>query len=779
MRKPCRSVKHLAKRNKTEKAVATFSVDTKLFRELGELLVGRESTALVELIKNSYDADATEVTILASNLTDPGQGRIVVADNGIGMDEAEFSRGFLRIAGRGKVTDERRSPWYLRRYTGEKGVGRLAAHKLARSVKVTSRRWNGGERDMVAGFPAEHRIDASIDWDAIENLETLDEIEGSGAVSVSSTAEPQHSAGTLLTLSPLRRPWTEQDLVNFFDEIATLTPPGVLTEPLPITVTEKPIVLEEVQVRNSLRNGEFRVHFGGELTLREGELPAPAESADWIIEVDCNRETRLLRIGVAPTPKTIAEYKDAEPLVIDLPFESDWPEVSFQARIFQREGVWPKRYRGIRVYYEGFRVLPYGQRPDDWLDLDDEYRTRGRGELGRLRKQSDWGLPVGLENEGLATQGNASFFGGVLLTRTGADALQMLVNREGFLPSAQFDFIADKVRLAIDIQVRLRYATTSEIKQARRASGPRQSRAADGAASGEAPSSFLLKELQGKAIETLHTARIAVATGQAELALSQISEIEDTLRSASDISDEAASEATMFRVIASVGLEHAAFVHEVRSLTLGAQTVAQRLERLASEVADKQLSLRLKAIAVDAREMQDRLRRNAVYLSDVSGLEGRRRRTRQILRDRVDRVVDFFSGSIRSRNQTIDVAIADSVSTPPLFPAELNAILSNLISNAVKFSGENGRIRITADDGAGSLRIRVENTGASVDLATSERWFQPFRSTTPIVDETLGQGMGLGLTITRSLIDEYGGSIRFRPPNPGYATAIEVELPKR
>ena len=43
---------------------ARFTVDTHLFRELGELLVGRDSTALVELIKNAYDADAEEVTFL-------------------------------------------------------------------------------------------------------------------------------------------------------------------------------------------------------------------------------------------------------------------------------------------------------------------------------------------------------------------------------------------------------------------------------------------------------------------------------------------------------------------------------------------------------------------------------------------------------------------------------------------------------------------------------------------------------------------------------------------
>jgi HSP90 family molecular chaperone len=130
-----------------------FSVDTKLFRELGELLVGRESTALVELIKNAYDADATTVTILGEHIAKP-EGIIAVTDNGVGMTEAEFTSGFLRIAGRSKLNADRRSPWFQRRYTGEKGVGRLAAHKLARVIKIVSRRWNGKDRDPVSGLPA-------------------------------------------------------------------------------------------------------------------------------------------------------------------------------------------------------------------------------------------------------------------------------------------------------------------------------------------------------------------------------------------------------------------------------------------------------------------------------------------------------------------------------------------------------------------------------------------------------------------------------------------------
>ena len=96
--------------------MATFSVDTKLFSELGELLVGRDSTALVELIKNAYDADASKVEIIGRNLDDPAKGEIIIADDGVGMDSEDFERGFLRIAGRTKTAADRRSLWFKRRY---------------------------------------------------------------------------------------------------------------------------------------------------------------------------------------------------------------------------------------------------------------------------------------------------------------------------------------------------------------------------------------------------------------------------------------------------------------------------------------------------------------------------------------------------------------------------------------------------------------------------------------------------------------------------------------
>src|SRR5712691_8645733 len=106
--------------------MAKFTVDTHLFRELGDLLVGRDSTALVELIKNAYDADATICLVYGQDLEDPDRGFIRISDDGTGMSLLQFREGFLRIAARTKEQGTRQSGFFKRRFTGAKGIGRLA-----------------------------------------------------------------------------------------------------------------------------------------------------------------------------------------------------------------------------------------------------------------------------------------------------------------------------------------------------------------------------------------------------------------------------------------------------------------------------------------------------------------------------------------------------------------------------------------------------------------------------------------------------------------------------
>ena len=135
-----------------------FTVDPRIFRELGELLVRRNSIALTELLKNAYDADACNVRVVGEGL-DGSSGSILVRDDGMGMTADQFRTGFLRIASRSKETEDRRSVRYGRRFTGEKGIGRLSAHKLGAVLDVQSTALKDDNRNTGT-----RTVRARIDW---------------------------------------------------------------------------------------------------------------------------------------------------------------------------------------------------------------------------------------------------------------------------------------------------------------------------------------------------------------------------------------------------------------------------------------------------------------------------------------------------------------------------------------------------------------------------------------------------------------------------------------
>ena len=84
-------------------ATFPFTIDAELLRELGERLVGKPHIALAELVKNSYDADATEVTIRFA----PNKRSIEISDNGHGMTFDEFKNFWMRIGTIHKKAEER------------------------------------------------------------------------------------------------------------------------------------------------------------------------------------------------------------------------------------------------------------------------------------------------------------------------------------------------------------------------------------------------------------------------------------------------------------------------------------------------------------------------------------------------------------------------------------------------------------------------------------------------------------------------------------------------
>ena len=93
-------------------------------------------TAFAELIKNGYDADATEVVVTFQRSAD-GSGKIIIRDDGSGMTREDIATKWLRCAGESKVL-EPYTPKFSRRRLGAKGIGRFSLDKLGGRTKVVT-----------------------------------------------------------------------------------------------------------------------------------------------------------------------------------------------------------------------------------------------------------------------------------------------------------------------------------------------------------------------------------------------------------------------------------------------------------------------------------------------------------------------------------------------------------------------------------------------------------------------------------------------------------------
>ena len=199
-----------------------------------------------------------------------------------------------------------------------------------------------------------------------------------------------------------------------------------------------------------------------------------AEAAHWVLEIDASRLGKV-RYGIAPTKRHERENPQVEPQVwtYDEPEKGARPR--FQARLLMREGALqaqPKirsrlrRVSGIRVLLEGFRVLPYGEPGNDWLRINEDYTRRSR-ELDSISaamladREAD-------KDAALIAPPSQNYHGAVFLTQEGAETLQMLVNREGFSPTPEFDSMVDLVRGGIDLLTRTRAAATVQARHDRR-----------------------------------------------------------------------------------------------------------------------------------------------------------------------------------------------------------------------------------------------------------------------------------------------------------------------
>lgn len=208
-------------------SILHFKFDVSTFRLLGRELITDRITALFELVKNCYDANAEKVDISFENLNPLSeQSRIIIVDNGLGMTFEDLRDKWM-VIGTSSKRRKRTSPApYYRVVAGKKGVGRFAVDKLGgklvlKTKKKDSSVWHCLETDWTKYSEEENRqLELNFE-EAPEEQKLFTDIDNQY------WTEPAEIGiqGTRLEITSLNDVWLERDVIRAYRELSKIVRP--------------------------------------------------------------------------------------------------------------------------------------------------------------------------------------------------------------------------------------------------------------------------------------------------------------------------------------------------------------------------------------------------------------------------------------------------------------------------------------------------------------------------------------------------------------------------
>jgi signal transduction histidine kinase len=362
----------------------TFRPRARIIKIIGQELISNDVIALVELIKNSYDADAEKIEIHLNDILDD-QGEIIVKDFGTGMTYEKIINVWLEPATPDKKSKggQTFSLCYKRRFLGEKGIGRFAVHRLGEKIVLITR------AKINCSELLDYETKITIDWSDFTEEKYLSEI----PVSISKINRPEtfvDTSGTLIRITGIH-PWKN---------LKSVTDAAIKIKSLESPITPKKVQLHEsskfssdpgftVQLQSNRPDVNKAIN---EVKSLKDLLDTAFYKFSGIIDEfgnlvyeysfdrpdlpDMKRGPKLLEEFLPAINPEWFEEHPLNSLTSPGQFEVNfyaWDLETATLRIagladYYRNIIKPNA--GIRIYRDNFRVWPYGEPDDDWLGLD-------------------------------------------------------------------------------------------------------------------------------------------------------------------------------------------------------------------------------------------------------------------------------------------------------------------------------------------------------------------------------------------------------------------------
>ncbi len=208
-----------------KKQTLKYKFDVSTFRLLGRELITDRVTALFELVKNCYDANATTVTIDFLNVNSTSKdSKIIISDNGIGMTLQDIKNKWMVIGTSSKRRNETSPPPLNRKVVGKKGIGRFAVDKLGSELLLQTKKQGSNEKYFlhIDWTTYEKEAVVQLKFDLFnENQKYFTDIENEYWTEKSNSKE----SGTTLEISLINDTWTENDISRLHKELSKLVSP--------------------------------------------------------------------------------------------------------------------------------------------------------------------------------------------------------------------------------------------------------------------------------------------------------------------------------------------------------------------------------------------------------------------------------------------------------------------------------------------------------------------------------------------------------------------------
>ncbi len=354
------------KKDKRSIQKTNFRFHPNILRRLGEELNLTPSEGIIELVKNSYDADALECTVELIDTKEPG-GTVLIKDTGVGMAAKDIKNLWLVL---GLSEKSQSKPTKLGRIqAGNKGLGQLAALRLGNKVKLTSIH----EKKLLNEYFIE------IDWDRFNNIDIVEDVK---LELYSTTHDNEKKQGTEIEIENLRFGITRPEAKRLARSIILLAGPfgDSPTGFKPKLKAPEYEDLEELVDVQYFRDAEY--HLSAEINTKGF---ASAKVLDWKGDLLYEASHEDIRRKKKEKPYGCPSCQfDFWAFILN--------QLTFSTRSTTLEEVkeWLKEYGGVHIYYNGLRVAPYGDKEDDWVGINKlrvkspEERPASYNSIGRI-----------------------------------------------------------------------------------------------------------------------------------------------------------------------------------------------------------------------------------------------------------------------------------------------------------------------------------------------------------------------------------------------------------